>query len=343
MMVKKSLTSAERSKKAIVNYMNRNSPLARMAQNPWIGITALYALLLAPFDTGHTEIAKVLADASHGPLFALVAIFSLKYLRRTNNTIDNHWIYFKALVIAVLLGVFGESAQCLFTTTRYAQAKDVLTDTFGAIAALTWFAQRDATLRIKSQFRPWLIIATTISIGSIIFPVAFSGALYFQRWYQLPVLVTFDSASGYHFLHAGNSSATRATIPTPWNKTPNETALLILPLSEGRWAGVALEEPAPRWGNYSYLVIDLINPNAVPLELNLRIDDRKHNQEFNDRFNRVLRIPAQTRTSVKIPLNEIAEGPTSRQLDTSAISKLVLFEDTQHYQLPFYLCSIQLE
>ena len=308
------------------------------------GITALYALLLLPIDTGQTELAKALSDACHGPLFALVAISSLSHLAKTRSSAENtSLLYFKAFLIAVLLGILGEIAQYLFTTTRYAQAKDVLTDTLGAFAGLTWLAQSDSRLGIKSHLKKWLVIATAASIGLIIFPVASSSTFYLQRWQQLPELISLDSVAGYHFLRAGNSTATLSSIPTAWNRAPNETALLISPDHEGRWAGVTLEEPTPNWSAHSYLVLELINPNEIPLALNLRIDDRKHNQEFDDRFNRALNIPMHTRISIKIPLNEIAHGPQARQLNLKDITKLVLFEDLQRHRLPFYLCSMRLE
>ena len=324
--------------------MNPRFLLAHRLSSPWLGLAALYTLLLLPLDTGKTELAQTLSDACHGPLFALVAILSLKHLRKTTLVAEpSIRLYLKALLIAMLLGTLGEAAQYLFTTTRYAQANDVLTDTLGAIAGLSWFAQREPSLQSKPRIKTWLVTAATISIGLIALPVAHTGIFYFQRWQQLPALITLKSSAGYHFLHTGNSNAKLLNIPAPWYRTPHEIALLVSPHSESRWAGVTLEEPTPNWSSYSYLVVKLINPNEIPLELNLRIDDRKHNQEFNDRFNRKLSIPAQTRISVKISLSDIAQGPSTRQLDTHKISKLVLFEDLQLHRLPFYLCSMRLE
>lgn len=318
--------------------------ITKPLKSPLAGITLLYALLLLPIDTGQTELARALSDACHGPLFALVAIIALRYLTKTKSAAENTAsLYFKAFLIAVLLGIVGEIAQYLFTTTRYAQAKDVLTDTLGAITGLSWLAQTDSRLRIKIHVKKLLLFAIAIGLGLIIFPLASSSTFYLQRWHQLPALISLDSKNGYHFLHSGNSTATLSSIPTAWNRAPNETALLISPHHEGRWTGVTLEEPTPNWSAYSYLVLELINPNEIPMELNLRIDDRKHNQEFNDRFNRVLTIPRSTRVTIKISINEIAHGPQTRQLDTKDISKLVLFEDLQKHSLPFYLCAIRLE
>ena len=189
--------------------------ITKPLKSPLAGITALYALLLLPIDTGQTELARALSDACHGPLFALVAIASLSHLAKTRSAAENTaLLYLKAFLIAVLLGILGEIAQYLFTTTRYAQAKDVLTDTLGVIAGLTWLAQSDSRLGIKSHVKKWLVIAKAISIGLIIFPVASSSSFYLQRWHQLPALISLDSTAGYHFLHAGNSTATLSSIPT---------------------------------------------------------------------------------------------------------------------------------
>lgn len=307
------------------------------------GLAVLLLLLLFPFDTGHTEIAKALSDTCHGPLFALVAIGCLHHLKVAGKqTPTTPTLYLQTLLLTITLGILGEWAQYLFTTTRYAEAKDVLTDALGAVAGLSFHAQRELRMKLKPTLIRWIQLAIGLSCLAIIVPVAWTSSFYVSRWQQAPELVTFNSTSGYHFLHAGNAKITREPAPILWSTTPDEPVLKITPQNNGRWAGATLEEPLPDWSGYTDLIVELINPNERPLELILRIDDQRHNQAFNDRFNKSLLIAPRKRSTIIIPISEISRAPALRRLDITAISKLVLFEDTEHNTLPFYLCALRL-
>ncbi len=75
-----------------------------------------------------------------------------------------------------------------------------------------------------------------------------------------------------------------ALVPPEWTARDEEAALYITPGNNSRWAGITLEEPWPDWSTYQKLELTVVNPNDSPLELILRIDDRKHNQEYDDRL-----------------------------------------------------------
>ncbi len=305
----------------------------------------LFALLLLPLDTGKTEFAKALTDALHGPLFAAVAIVSLQHLKGTPQYSSqfNLNLYVWAFLITIVLGIIGEIAQYLFTSTRYAELKDVMNDSFGAIAGLSLHARQDRKPQPGTSLRHLLLGLGLTAVTAVLTPVAWTSTFYIKRWSQTPELATFESDAGFHFLHAGNAEIRIAATPSTWSKDKDKAALYIIPGNRNRWAGITLEEPLPDWSQYKNFVIEIINPHNESLELNVRIDDRQHNQVFNDRFNRTLKINPQTRTLFKIPISEISSTPTMRRMDIQNITKLVLFTDTQRNSYGFYLCTLKLE
>lgn len=311
-----------------------------------IALIALFTLLLIPLDTGSTEFAKVLSDSFHAPLFAAVAIGSLHFYRtsqKPSQSILNN--YLTSFLITLLLGITGEIAQYFFTSTRYAEPKDVITDALGAIAGLSLFARQDSKLQLRVLHRNLLLGIGLTAVTAVLIPLMWSSTFYIKRWSQTPDLVMFESDSGFHFLHAGNSEIMIAAIPPSWSNDRDKTqaALYVIPGNQNRWAGITLEEPVRDWSQYNQLVLNVINPHDDLLEINLRIDDRQHNQEFDDRFNRALHITPQTRTTFRIPISEISSGPVMRKMDIHNITKLVLFTDVQHNSHSFYLCQMRLE
>jgi hypothetical protein len=77
--------------------------------------------------------------------------------------------------------------------------------------------------------------------------------------------------------------------------------------------------------------------------LTLRIHDRLHNWEYEDRFNRQLVIAPSTRKIVGIPLQDIEVAPARRRMDMAAITSVMLFA---WYPVPtheFYVSRIWLD
>ncbi len=306
-------------------------------------LASLSAALLLPFDTGQSEIEKVLTDASHAPLFAAVSIAVLKIMQSPGMSTNAHrGLYIKAFFISLTLGVFGEIAQLLFTSNRHAQVKDVIVDGCGAMAGLCLLARHDKQLQLNARYRRALMPLVLSASLIVVAPIAWSGAFYAKRRLQAPELATFESRLGYHFLSAGNAEAIRAMVPPQFTTRTGELALYIVPKLDSRWAGITLEELLPDWNAYDRLEIEIVNPNDAALEIFLRIDDRSHNQEFTDRFNRSLTVAPKQRSILTVMMSDIRSAPATRLMETAEMSRLVLFQDTQRNALAFYLCSLRL-
>ncbi|HVJ71012.1 MAG TPA: hypothetical protein VM531_05805, partial [Sphingomicrobium sp.] len=118
--------------------------------------------------------------------------------------------------------------------------------------------------------------------------------------------------------------------------------LASLSLQPGRYPGFALDEPYPDWRPYRRLAFTVVREDDSALELTLRIHDRWHNGEFDDRFNRVIRITPGTQL-ISIPLEEIEHGPRHRRLDLSQLRGVALFAYKLTQPEGVYLGPVHLE
>lgn len=171
-----------------------------------------------------------------------------------------------------------------------------------------------------------------LSGALIVIPTALTAAAYVHRASVLPRLVDLDSALGRHFLTA--SAAHIAATP--------EGNLRVLP-DRGRWPGLLLEEVWPDWRAYSTLVIDLSNPGDQAFSILVRIDDRRPDPHYRDRYNQQFELSPLSRRVIRIPVTEIESAPTGSKIDVAQVQRIILFEDGSKPTQAFYLNSLRLE
>jgi hypothetical protein len=171
-----------------------------------------------------------------------------------------------------------------------------------------------------------------LSGGLIIIPTAMTAAAYIQRASLLPHLVGLNSRLGRHFLIATESRIA----PT------GDGGLLVQP-DRGNWPGVSLDEVWPDWRGYSALLVDLTNPGTQAFSIFVRIDDRRPDPHYNDRYNQQFQLAPQSQRVIRIPLVEIRSGPNGAPIDLAHMRKIMLFEDGSTPTYAFYLNSMRLE
>src|SRR6185437_10340505 len=151
-------------------------------------------------------------------------------------------------------------------------------------------------------------------------PLAQCAQAYWERWTQFPVLAQFRSPRDLYFV---SSSGTDTRIVAVG---PHDGGLALQTvLDSGPWPGITLFELMPDWRGYHRLEVDLSNAGQTALPLNLRVNDRAHRGETDDRFNLELVLQPAERRTLSIPLESIASSPRSRRMDMSQISQLILF------------------
>jgi hypothetical protein len=166
----------------------------------------------------------------------------------------------------------------------------------------------------------------------IVIPTALTIAAYFQRASLLPQLVRLDSALGRHFLVASEAHLV----------STREGALRVQP-DRGRWPGLSLEEVWPDWRAYSALVIDLSNTGAHAFWILIRVDDRRPDPHYRDRYNQQFELAPMSRRVIRIPMAEIVSAPTGSKMDLAHIQRIILFEDGSTPAYPFDLNALRLE
>lgn len=170
-----------------------------------------------------------------------------------------------------------------------------------------------------------------LSGALIVIPTALTTAAYVRRASLLPQLVQLDSALGRHFLVASEAHL----VSTP------EGSLRVQP-ERGRWPGLSLEV-WPDWRAYSTLVIDLSNTGTRAFRLLVRIDDRRPDPHYSDRYNQQFELAPLSRRAIRIPMAEIESAATGSKMDLARIQRIMLFEDGSTPTYTFYLNSLRLE
>ena len=305
---------------------------ATPAAVPVAGILALLSLLLFIRIPSQQAWIRVSLDASHGPIFAGVAILIALLLSRTRGSATKtawpDWpLYAGAMAICVALGVLIEFLQGF--DGRPPSSFDVMTDAAGTLAGLSaWaLATRPTTGESRAARDPNLWLVAALGIAGILFvlwrPIQVATA-YAQRAAVFPTIADFSSLRGLDFVTTDGLGAAIADIPARWAQRPGERALEIRYDPEHAPA-VQVVEPQGDWRAFSFVAVDLTNSGPADVSLVLRIHDAVHDWSHEDRFNLPLIIPSQTRSTVRVALPVVEAAPASRSMDMARIANVMVF------------------
>jgi hypothetical protein len=276
-------------------------------------------------------------------LLSLVALFilrSIRWFKEHNHT----WTYLGAAMLSLLAGIIVEFIQ--LSVGRDAEILDVLNDVVGILSFLGIYTFVDPalkTFRSKEGGRFFLgIFGISILLLLIgITPLINLTISYYQRDNAFPKLIDFSKRWPLAFISTQDATLQIAEAPEQWQQSGQEH-VGKLTLYSAQYPGIALKEPVSDWSSYSYLTFYIYADTTQLIKLSLRINDRQHNQQYDDRFNTSLNI-AQGKNQFRISLNDVRNGPNDRELDLHAIEKLVLFSVKSDQAVQFYLSNFYLE
>lgn len=301
-----------------------------------IGIL-LAVVVLSP-GPGAARAGTALHDSAHAPVFACLTLLLLIALARYRSQPLAIKDYVVAFVVGVTLGFATEVVQKL--TGGDASWLDFRSDTIGALVACGAFAALDR--RLASRLRAGLAVAAIALLALHSAQFVRVGIAYANRDSDFPTVFDASNRRAEIFVVATSARLAYATLPEALAHRPFEPSLQVL-MERGNYPGVAFEEPYPDWSRYTQLKLDLANPDAQPLDLNLRVIDRAHTWQTDDRFNRNVRIDANARTVASIPVADIERAPRNRRLDTRSIADVRLFTDPKNVGRVFYVTRVWLE
>ena len=285
------------------------------------------------------EWLRVLQDFAHAPAFGCIAVAALVWIRTSRASLSNRPAqYVLAFVIAVVLGGLTELAQ--FVVKRDPSWFDLRSDAFGAAAFLGIAAAFDSHLR--RWLRPLGAVIAVLLLIAHSMPALTMLRAYERRASAFPTLVDFSDQRDLYFLREQWSGIAITSLPSAYARSPGEAALHVTFLP-GDWPGVDDLEPAPDWRGYQALALDVVNPTDEPLWLTLRAHDVHHNFEFTDRFTRRFNVPPRTRSTLRIPIAEIASAPRGRAMDLHQMADFLFFRSSDSLATEMYLVSVRLE
>ncbi len=255
-------------------------------------------------------------DFAHVLVFGLMGYVLARTLRRVPARPRGRGLV-AAIVLGVglLAGIGTEYAQSLLGGV--ASWGDVGRDVLGsALGFLVVIAVESATPR-RLQFAIGAVVAGSLFVAAT--PLAQMLLDYRARAALFPVLFDAVAPRALAFIepsgdHTDNTDTARSFPPG-----------LSVPLQRGPWPGVTLAEPVRDWHGWRALSIELVNPGDTALPLVVRVNDRAHDNRFEDRFNRDIMLGPHSRQRFEFPIADIEAAPQGRRMDLGQIDKLVVF------------------
>lgn len=277
---------------------------------------------------------QVLHDFGHAPIFGIVAILVLLWLRDHAIVRSTAVQYALAFVASVVLGVAVEIVQV--PLGRDASWLDVRSDVLGAFGFLALFACVDTRVdRRSARIASAALGALVLAIHS--WPLLRAAAMYAQRNSTFPVL--FDARQSYadYFLEYFEATGDHVALPSGYARQAGEKALL-LHLGHHWSPTFAITESVADWRAYRSLAIDLTNDSALPLALKIGVRDRSYDELQENGFVRFVTLAPKTRVTLRIGLDEIA-----RELDLREMDSVVLFDRHAKSAREVYVSRVWLE
>ena len=296
-------------------------PLADRYRPVLIALPVVAAVVAAHVaDTGvRSLVERDLLESLHAPGFAVISAAAFVYLRQSMPGLAAGC---GTVVFAVLLALVSEALQ-LFVQ-RSPEWSDIAADMIGTAAGLTTAV---AVTAARSARTGALTKAGLIAAGIALSVVALRPAvdklrLLAARAAYFPVLADFDRDWQRAFVRAYNGSV--LTITAPGAKSPHRRgmALLVQPSPE-RYSGVAID-PRPDWSGYDAISFVAATADGLRHEVVFRVHDTAHNQQYDDRYNRVIEF-GPTPTLHRIGLADIRNTGSGRQLDMRRIEGIAFF------------------
>lgn len=290
-----------------------------------IALAALLSLLLFVRVPGQGLWHDVSLNASHGPIFALVAVLLVcmhPLAARSGAT-----AYVNAFFVAVGLGILIEILQTL--AHRPGSPLDVMTDAAGAAAGLGLWAlverrRSGAAAQPAARGSWWPLAVALAGITLVAWPPLHAARAYAHRAAQFPTVAEFSEPRDLTFVGTDGAGVAIVDLPAPWARHAGERALR-LGFDARRAPAVQVLEPSPDWRGYAVLAADLTNPTDAEVGLILRVHDASHDWSHKDRLNLPLVLAPRTRTTVRVALSQVQSAPASRPMDLGQIANVMLF------------------
>jgi VanZ family protein len=287
----------------------------------WILFFAMLSVVsfLLFFDFGkiYSRTIIELLNFGHLFLFGSSAIFLLWLMNQEVFPPKELSSYVKAGVIITLLGIITEFIQ-LLTPDRDFELSDMVADGLGAFTFLTIiYSSRENVSFLKKRF---LRAGSLLIMVVMLYPVVTVMLDDLQMKEDFPLLDSFESSLE---MSRWNAKGTNKMERVRSYATDGEYAMKAV-LSSGKYPGVSMDYFMSDWRGYVSLEFDVFSEEAAPWKIMVRINDRKHNEQHDDRYNGNFLLQKGF-NHVSISLDKVESAPKGREMDMSAIDVFCIF------------------
>jgi VanZ family protein len=232
--------------------------------------------------------------------------------------------YLVALTVSVVVGAGTEILQRW--VPRDANLADFARNVAGAVCFLGIYGARDARATeqwsaIGRTVKNTVIVGVTITLMATAMPFVIWAVAYVHRDHVFPEIVSFASPWSRLFVDLKSATLTMTSPPSGWT-TAKDEQVAKLTLDIDSYPGFEVKEPYSDWSGYKLLRFVVYADKSV--ELVLRVNDRMHDNDYDDRYNHTLRVQPGA-NSYAISIDDIRHGPKHRELDTKDIAAVMLF------------------
>ncbi len=241
------------------------------------------------------------------------------------------------LVSWFLVSGFGLLTEFLqsFLAGRTASWHDLLADVSGGLAGILWVSLPNDMARAR---RVGLIAlgCLMILLGSARPTLCLIDAVNQRR--EMPQLASFESPLELFRWSSGDSQMRRVR-----KFVTDGTWALEVELTAGKqFPGVSLIEPVADWSRWKELAMDVFLAGETSLDVTVKVQDAEHNNDYYDRFNRVISL-SPGKNEIRISLADISAAPRNRTLELQQISAMSLFAVSPKQTRTVYLDHIRLQ
>lgn len=281
---------------------------------PLIAGLALVSLLFMPLTAANLWWREAF-NSGHTILFIFISFTLYFWLKAVLRFSTPMTIYLLVLVAGMLFGVVIEVLQGLMQ--REASVDDLYRNLSGIISGLGLVSvTRQKVLRNK-------ILMALFSLGFLLLGTASLLQLswhYVQRDRAFPLIADFGEEWSSSFVRFNNTKLLGPSVRV----SDENNRSFRLRFEPGKYPGVSVIEPEKNWLVYNRLRFEVFSDNAEDVILVLRVHDKSHNQNYNDRFNQTVIIRPGL-NDVAVNLSELRKAPVDRELDLTEIAGIKLF------------------
>ena len=283
----------------------------------------------APDSWRHIRSIREAWNLGHVAYFALITVL-LNYwplLARQRPWLRWTGSLSAALVVGILIELFQ------YGSSRTPDLMDVSRDLLGTLIVLAFYRPFVNDIS-RDVVRLWQGLVGVLTLLHLL-PLIWALTDEFRGYRQFPVLSDFSSRLELQRWKG------EAAIKRVESSEHDQDYLLKVNLSTAQYSGKGMQYLVGDWSEYRFLNLHFKQPDAEILRLTVRIHDSRHNNAYNDRFNRSYELK-QGRTTISIPLDEVRNAPFTREMDMTQIRDVSFFSVKLNRPRTVFLDSIYL-